>query len=59
MRRRHRVGTRAVLLATLLLAGFAGCERGAGDGAAGASPFRNLGKRADADFGAARPAPAR
>jgi len=58
MWRRRRERTLALLLATLLLAGLAGCE-GGGDSAAGGAPFRNLGKRADSDFGGPRPAPVR
>jgi hypothetical protein len=49
-------GWRVALIVVLLALG--GCDR-SGDAASGASPFRNLGKRADTDLGAARAQPLR
>jgi len=49
-----------IVAAIVALLALAGCDsRGGGEAAAARSPFRNLGKRADADLGAAHPVPLR
>lgn len=56
MASRRWLGWGAALAVCALVAVVAGCDRGGGD--VGASPFRNLGKRADSAVpgSAARPA---
>ena len=57
MASRRWLGWGAALAACALLAVVAGCDRGGGD--VGASPFRNLGKRADSAVPASAARPAR